>query len=78
VFHTQDSALSEVLGRSECRWVSYTEGDKAYGSEVVERVLTASNLPDTARQADMLLLPMDSIAYAQQGLFSACRMPPFV
>jgi hypothetical protein len=39
----------------------------AYGSEVVERVLTASSLPDSARQPDMLLLPMDSLAYAQLG-----------
>jgi hypothetical protein len=49
--------------------VSYTEGDKAYGSEVVERVLTAANLPDTTGQPDLLLLPMDSTAYAQQGMY---------
>jgi hypothetical protein len=34
----------KVIARPECRWVSVSDGNNAYGSEVVERVLSAPRL----------------------------------
>ena len=47
--------------------MSATNGDNAYGSEVVERILDAPHLQNSAAQPDMLLLPMDSAKYAELG-----------
>ena len=58
---------NKLLQRSECKWVSATNGDNAYGSEVVERILGAPHLQNSAAQPDMLLLPMDSAKYAELG-----------
>ncbi len=66
-YTTTDYVLNKLLQRSECKWVSATNGDNAYGSEVVERILGAPHLQNSATQPDMLLLPMDSAKYAELG-----------
>jgi hypothetical protein len=68
-YTTTDYVLNALLARKECKWVSATNGDNAYGSEVVERILSASHAPGSAKQPDMLLLPMDSRNFADQGTF---------
>ena len=52
---------------AQCKWISFTNGDNAYGSEVVDRILNSPNLRFTNKQADMLLAPLDSRNYADQG-----------
>ncbi|KAJ1427324.1 hypothetical protein B484DRAFT_397249, partial [Ochromonadaceae sp. CCMP2298] len=79
-----------ILGKLECRWISDTNGDNGYGSELVDRVINAPNLAllhsdsgdsrgnsgsgssntgsSGRRQADMLLVPMDSRNFADKDL----------
>lgn len=66
-YTTTDYVLGKLLRSPECTWVSATNGDNAYGSEVVARILNAAPLPGTNKQPDMLLLPMDSRNFADQG-----------
>ena len=65
--------LDWLRQRKECKWLSATNGDNAYGSEVVDRILNAAPLQNSAEQADMLLLPMDSRNFADQGMLK-CLM----
>ncbi|KAJ1436164.1 hypothetical protein B484DRAFT_259982 [Ochromonadaceae sp. CCMP2298] len=84
-YTTTDHVLRQILGKPECRWISATNGDNAYGSELVDRVINAPNLAllhsdsggrgnigissntgSGKRQADMLLVPMDSRNFADQ------------
>lgn len=68
-------ALSAALADPDCRWISLTTAATAYGSEVVDRVLRPP--PGGAAQADILMAPLDSKYFAQQGdihvLLSPCR-----
>ena len=66
-YTTTDYVLDQLRKRKECKWLSATNGDNAYGSEVVDRILNAAPLQNSAEQADMLLLPMDSRNFADQG-----------
>ena len=67
-YTTTDYVLDQLLlQRKECKWLSATNGDNAYGSEVVDRILNAAPLQNSAEQADMLLLPMDTRNVADQG-----------
>jgi hypothetical protein len=59
--------MDQLLQRTECKLLSATNGDNAYGSEVVEKLLHAPNMQNSKVQADMLLLPMDSRNLADQG-----------
>ena len=52
---------------TQCKWISFTNGDNAYGSEVVDRILNSRTQPFSKKQADMLLAPLDSRNYADQG-----------
>ena len=47
--------------KEDCRWISLTSADNAYGSDVVNRILN-SRAP-----ADMMLAPLDSKYFAKQG-----------
>lgn len=58
-------ALSAALADPDCRWISLTTAATAYGSEVVDRVLRPP--PEGAAQADILMAPLDSKHFAQQG-----------
>lgn len=62
-------ALNLLQQRSECRYISITSANHAYGSEVVSNVLTARRIEGTHSQPDILLAPMDSKYFAVQGKF---------
>jgi hypothetical protein len=55
-----DYVLSLMLKRRACRWISATNADNVYGSQVVQNVLHAPPDPITRKVADMLLNPIDS------------------
>ena len=59
--------LSSVMQRSECRWISLTTANNAYGSAVVDSVLHSRPLLGHKSQPDILLAPMDSKYFAKQG-----------
>ena len=59
--------MSYMKHNTHCKWISFTNGDNAYGSEVVERILNSQSHPFTKKQPDMLLAPLDSRNYADQG-----------
>ena len=73
-YTTTDYVMDQLLQRKECKWLSATNGDNAYGSEVVDRILNAQPLQNskTGAQPDMLLLPMDSRNFADQGTGVFC------
>jgi hypothetical protein len=64
MFIFQADFLFELGKRKECKWISSTKGNTVYGSEVVNRVFLGGGGSDS--QADLLLAPMDSAAFAQQ------------
>lgn len=55
-----DYIISLMLKRPACRWISATNADNIYGSQVVQNVLHAAPDPITKNVADMLLNPIDS------------------
>ena len=63
--------MDQVLTHKECKWVSVTTGDTVYGTEVVNRVLTASVKQQPQErsqvQVDLLLAPLDSKMFADKG-----------
>lgn len=59
--------MSKLLLHTECKWVTATNGDNAYGSRVVDRILHAAPQPGSTTQPDMVLLPMDSRNFANHG-----------
>ena len=67
-YTTTDFVLEQLMRRDECKWLSATNGDNAYGSEIVQRILHAPPLQGSLKQPDMLLLPMDSRNFADQGI----------
>ena len=71
-YQATDFVLRLVLReRPECRWVSATNGDNVYGSDVVSRILTTPAVdPADGRVAQMLLAPIDSRNFAEQGKYA--------
>lgn len=64
-----DHVLKYVLSIcTECRWVTVTNGDNAYGSEVVENILRVggSSSDEVDATPAMLLNPIDSRNFAEQ------------
>jgi len=61
-YPASDEALRLVIQKPECKWVSVTNGDNSYGSEVVESILS----PLTPK-VNLIMLPMDSRNFAAQG-----------
>lgn len=59
--------LQHLLGQTQCKWVSFASSGGSYGSEVVNRVLNAAPYRNSTDQADMLLAPIDSLSFADQG-----------
>ena len=66
-YTTTDYVIDQLLQKKECKWISASNGDNAYGTEVVDRILNANMLQNSNKQPDMLLLPMDSRNFADQG-----------
>jgi hypothetical protein len=63
----KDDMLQHLLGQTQCKWVSFASSGGSYGSEVVNRVLNAAPYRNSTDQADMLLAPIDSLSFADQG-----------
>lgn len=62
-----DQALRLVQKHSQCKWLSITNGDNVYGSEVFQNILGVKPLRETQRIPDVILSPLDSRNYADQG-----------
>ena len=62
-YPASDEALRLAMQKPECVHLSVTNGDNAYGSEVVDYVLSAKAAVD----ADLVLLPMDSRNFVSEG-----------
>lgn len=50
------------MQKPQCTRLSVTNGDNAYGSEVVANILSP-----TAAKADLILLPLDTRYFAAEG-----------
>lgn len=62
-YPASDEALRLVMQQQpQCARLSVTNGDNAYGSEVV-----ASILSPTMPKADLILLPLDTRNFAAEG-----------
>ena len=62
--------MSRILKRKQCRWVSATNADNVYGSNVVDRVLKAPPHPTSKKTPDMLLNPIDSRNFMWSGRYN--------
>lgn len=62
-----DFVLTLIQKDPECKWISVTNADNAYGSEVMQRILDVETDPFTGYVPDMLLSPLDSRNFAEQG-----------
>jgi hypothetical protein len=55
----------------ECRWITVTNGDNSYGSEVVARTLSVET--NRLNRPAMLISPLDSRNFAEQGIVQSLR-----
>ena len=62
-----DQALRQVQTLDQCKWLSITNGDNAYGSDVFDLILRTKPLHETQKVPDVVLSPLDSRNYADQG-----------
>lgn len=64
-YTSTDYVMNMLKSQRECKYLSVTNADNVYGSEIVERVLHwPSTLPI---EPDMLLAPLDSRNFAEHG-----------
>ena len=63
-----DQALRQVQNSMQCKWLSVTNGDNVYGSNVIARVLGVQPLHQTGKLPDLFLSPLDSRNYLDQGI----------
>ena len=61
-----DFALRFVLRKNDCSWISITNADNLYGSNVFENILKESKSIQYP-QPDMILASLDSRNFAEQG-----------
>mmetsp|Transcript_15846 Transcript_15846/g.26646 ORF Transcript_15846/g.26646 Transcript_15846/m.26646 type:complete len:344 (-) Transcript_15846:126-1157(-) len=59
-----DEALRQIVGKPQCRWLSVTNGDNAYGSSVINSVLTMKPQSTTGQIPHMYMTPIDSRNFA--------------
>eukprot|EP01032_Pedospumella_encystans_P009126 gene9127-10773_t len=64
-----DEALRFVQTQTQCKWLSVTNGDNLYGSEVFANILNTKPVGEKNKLPDFVLSPMDSRNYADQGKF---------
>jgi hypothetical protein len=69
--------LKQLLLREDCRWLSATNADNIYGTNIVESVRSVlTNKPREHQDGliswppDMVLTPLDSRNFAEQGKIS--------
>ena len=74
-YTSTDYVMSMLKSQAECKYLSITNADNVYGSEVVERVLHWTPSPGQL-PPDMLLAPLDSRNFAEHGtlflIFLSC------
>lgn len=63
----KDDMLQHLLRQTQCKWISFASSGGSYGSEVVGRVLNAAPYRNSTDQPGMLLAPIDSLSFADQG-----------
>lgn len=61
-YPASDEAMRIIAQKPECVRLTVTNADNAYGSDVVESILSP-----TTPKADLILLPMDSRNFANEG-----------
>jgi hypothetical protein len=61
-----DYVLKLLFDRDDCEWLTVTNADNVYGSEVVDRVLNVQHDTFTGDMPDMLLAPLDSRNFDNQ------------
>ena len=66
-----DAALCMVQNKTQCQWLSITNGDNIYGSKVFDRVLNVEPLQGTKKLPDLFLCPMDGRYFAESGKLSS-------
>jgi len=64
-----DEALRIVQTQTQCKWLSVTNGDNLYGSEVFANILNTKPEGAQKKLPDFVLSPMDSRNFADQGTF---------
>jgi hypothetical protein len=57
-----------VQQNTQCKWLSITNGDNIYGSDVFKHVLEVGVLKNNGKSPDVMLSPLDSRNYADQGM----------
>jgi hypothetical protein len=62
--------MGKLAHRQECTWLTATNADNIYGSDVVNRVLNAPLMPVSKKNPDILLNPIDSRNFEWAGTFS--------
>lgn len=62
-----DYALREMETWAQCKYITVTNSDNVYGTEIVQRVLT-THVRSKKAAPDMLLAPLDSRNFAYQDL----------
>jgi hypothetical protein len=72
-----DAAIKIVQKYAQCKWISCTNGDNIYGSNVFHNVLTSPK-ESGERNYDAVLVPLDSRNYAEQGTARTTISPHFL
>jgi hypothetical protein len=70
-----DYVLRQLSNRKDCRWLSATNADNIYGTEVIERVRKVLSFPEMNKDKhsfyqkvpDIVLVPIDSRNWAEIG-----------
>lgn len=66
-YTSTDYVTNLLKNKRECRFLSITNADNVYGSDVVANVLNYSVDKVTKTPPDMLLAPLDSRNFAEHG-----------
>jgi len=61
-----DFVLKLLFDREECEWLTVTNADNVYGTEVIDRVLNTKPNSFTGEMPDMVLAPLDSRNFDNQ------------
>ena len=67
-YPASDEAMRIVAKLPQCAWISVTNGDNAYGSAVVDKVL--SLIAEVKPSPELVLMPMDSRNFDNLGTYT--------
>jgi hypothetical protein len=73
-----DYVMKKLANRRDCMWLTATNADNIYGSDVVNRVLNAPLLPVSQKVPDLLLNPIDSRNFEWAGTYCTLYFTPIV